>query len=144
MVAGELRPATKSAESIEDSLAKIVADIERLLNPKEDSDATIATRSSDSWRFAEKGQLAQILEAVGKLEKSLPRSRTLTFRFTWNELLVLLVYAIGGLAFLWLATQTANVAWTSESLVNILAYWTAIVAVVLGSQAIPKIIRSSL
>ena len=141
MVAGDMLPANKSAGDIEESLAKIVASIAERL--KSDELEAGLSRRNDISEFAEKSQYAQILEAVAKLEKSIPRARTLTFRFTWQELLVLLVYAGGGLLFTWLATQTSR-DWTASNLVSVLAYWTVIVAIVLGSQAIPRILRSSI
>jgi hypothetical protein len=141
MVAGDMLPANKSARDIEESLAKIVAHIAESLNPEKlQADGS---RRNDISDFAEKSRYAQILESVAKLEKSIPRARTLTFRFTWRELLVLLVYGAGGLLLTWLATQTSR-DWTASNLVSVLAYWTVIVGILLGSQAIPKILRSSI
>lgn len=86
---------------------------------------------------------ADVLRAVAEVEKNIPRTRMTRFGFTYVELLALIIYAVGGLFFLWSISRFVSADWHADNFVNILLFWTVIVGIILGSQALPKILRLS-
>jgi hypothetical protein len=85
-----------------------------------------------------------LLNAAAALSKALPVNSKLSFSLTVQEYLILLVYGLGGLTMMWIVPQViTNVAWTGTDVLNVLLYWTTIMAVLLGASAVPKALASA-
>lgn len=85
-----------------------------------------------------------ILTNVAALEKSLPVSQRLSFSLTRKEVEVLIGYAVGGLILITvLPIFTPWAGWKSTDLANLFLYWSGVVAVLLGAQALPQLTGKS-
>ena len=82
---------------------------------------------------------AEVLKAATQLESALPKKRVLSFRLTADEGWVLFIYAVGGLGLMFVAGLIPGVGWKAQDLVNVLLYWSTVVAILLGAQALPQI-----
>jgi hypothetical protein len=84
---------------------------------------------------------AKVLSAIADVETSLPRAKEIEFSLTRWEVAVLIVYAAGGLLFRYLAQLvTPGLAWKGADAATLIGAWSAVVAVLLGAQALPQIL----
>ena len=87
---------------------------------------------------------AQVLASAASLQKSMPVSQRLSFGLTPKELGVLAVYVLGGIILVVaLPFFTPWASWKSTDLANLFLYWSGVIAVLLGAQALPQLTGKS-
>jgi hypothetical protein len=98
--------------------------------------ATVEQRVKDCKTTAELKDCGELLKAVAEVEKTLPSDTSITFFINRSEAKVLLAY-IGG-AFVLLVVMSLF-GFKPDNLTNGLLYWTTLIAILMGSQALPSI-----
>jgi hypothetical protein len=98
--------------------------------------ATVDKRVKDSKTPDELTKCGDLLKAVAEVEKNLPKSTNIRFFLNRNEAKVLGAY-IGGAFLLLLVMSVFGL--KPDNLTNGLLYWTTIIAILMGSQALPSI-----
>lgn len=83
---------------------------------------------------------AAVLNAVASLAQALPKEQKVTFQLTKKERDILAVYAVGGLLMMLAASLIPNAGLKGSDLMSVLLYWTSVVVVLLGAQALPSIL----
>jgi hypothetical protein len=117
-------PASKdpNVRNIQRSLASITSAVEQ--------------RVKDAKSAEELKGCGEILTAVAAVEKALPTGSRLTFFLTKGEAKVLAAY-IGGAIILVIVLTIIGL--KPDNLTNALLYWTTLIAILMGSQALPSI-----
>jgi hypothetical protein len=81
-----------------------------------------------------------VLTGAATLQKSLPTNQGLSFSLSREEVLVLIAYAIGGLALLFvIPIFTPWAGWKSSDLASLFLDWSGVFAILLGASALPQL-----